>query len=68
MHTHPLLIAGRYVAGWVTARRPAATAGHGDRGALSLEWVGIAIILVTAALALGLFLTGKLSALEKEIP
>lgn len=37
-------------------------------GALSLEWVAIAIVLVTAALALAAFLTGKLSTLEHKIP
>jgi hypothetical protein len=40
----------------------------GERGALSLEWVAIAIVLVTAALALATFLTGKLGDLEKLIP
>jgi hypothetical protein len=39
-----------------------------ELGALSLEWVAIAIILVAAALALATFLTGKLGALESLIP
>jgi len=42
--------------------------GDLERGALSLEWVAIAIVLVTAALALATFLTGKLGDLEKLIP
>jgi hypothetical protein len=39
-----------------------------DCGALSLEWVAIAIVLVATALALAAFLTGKLGDLEKLIP
>jgi len=39
-----------------------------ESGALSLEWVAIAIVLVAAALALATFLAGKLGALESLIP
>jgi hypothetical protein len=39
-----------------------------ELGALSLEWVAIAIVLVAAALALATFLSGKLGDLEKLIP
>jgi hypothetical protein len=49
-------------------RFAAIRSGDLDRGALSLEWVAIAIVLVTAALALATFLTGKLGDLEKLIP
>jgi hypothetical protein len=54
----------------VTGLRPRIAAMRGDRelGALSLEWVAIAIVLVAAALALATFLTGKLGDLEKLIP
>lgn len=52
----------------VRARVAATQAGDPDAGALSLEWVAIAIVLVTAALALATFLTGKLSSLESLIP
>jgi hypothetical protein len=38
-----------------------------DRGALSLEWVVIAIGLVAAAVALGAFLKTKLSSMESNI-
>jgi hypothetical protein len=41
--------------------------GDLDRGALSLEWVVIAIGLVAAAVALGVFLKGKLSGMEAKI-
>jgi len=54
----------------VTGLRLRIAAMRGDRelGALSLEWVAIAIVLVAAALALATFLTGKLGDLEKLIP
>jgi hypothetical protein len=38
-----------------------------DRGALSLEWVVIAIGLVAAAVALGAFLKAKLGSMESNI-
>ena len=44
------------------------SANDPESGALSLEWVAIAIVLVTAAIALATFLTGKLGALESLIP
>ena len=56
-----------YVACQLRARLAAIRSGELDRGALSLEWVAIAIVLVAAALALATFLTGKLGALEKLI-
>jgi hypothetical protein len=49
-------------------RRIAVVRGDRELGALGLEWVAIAIVLVTAALALAAFLTGKLDDLEKLIP
>ncbi len=52
----------------VRARITAAKSGDPESGALSLEWVAIAIVLVTAALALATFLAGKLGALESLIP
>jgi hypothetical protein len=42
--------------------------GELDRGALSLEWVAIAFVLVTAAIGLGVFLTTKIGDFEKQIP
>jgi hypothetical protein len=52
----------------VSARLAAVKSTDPDSGALSLEWVAIAIILVAAALALATFLTGKLGTLESLIP
>jgi hypothetical protein len=67
METNPRVMALRQL---ITGLRLRIAAVRGDRelGALSLEWVAIAIVLVTAALALAAFLTGKLGDLEKLIP
>jgi hypothetical protein len=64
---HPAVVVFRYLTGQLRTRLTAVRSGELDRGALSLEWVAIAIVLVAAALALATFLTGKLSALEKLI-
>jgi len=67
MQTDPAVMALRHLITWLRLRI-AATRGDRELGALSLEWVAIAIVLVTAALALAAFLTGKLGDLEKLIP
>jgi hypothetical protein len=68
MHTDPTVAALRYLFTQLRVRIAAVRSGELERGALSLEWVAIAIVLVTAALALATFLTGKLGDLEKLIP
>jgi hypothetical protein len=68
MHTDPTAAALRYLITQLRVRIAAVRSGDLERGALSLEWVAIAIVLVTAALALATFLTGKLGDLEKLIP
>jgi hypothetical protein len=68
MQTDPRVAALRYLMTQLTGRFAAIRSGDLDRGALSLEWVAIAIVLVTAALALATFLTGKLHDLESLIP
>ncbi|HTA07946.1 MAG TPA: hypothetical protein VK836_05535 [Streptosporangiaceae bacterium] len=68
MQTDPQLIAIRYLVTRLRARVAAVRSGDPEAGALSLEWVAIAIVLVTAALALATFLAGKLGALESLIP
>jgi len=68
MNPDPQLPALRYLITQLRVRLAAIRSGGLDRGALSLEWVAIAIVLVTAALALATFLTGKLGDLEKLIP
>jgi hypothetical protein len=67
MQTDPQLIAS-YLITQLRARVAAIRSGDPEAGALSLEWVAIAIVLVTAALALATFLAGKLGALESLIP
>ncbi len=62
------LTALHYLYAQVRTRLAKIRADGADAGALSLEWVAIAIVLVAAALALATFLTGKLSDLEKLIP
>jgi hypothetical protein len=68
MHTDPRMAALRYLIVQLRVRLAAVRSGDLELGALSLEWVAIAIVLVTAALALATFLTGKLGNLEKLIP
>jgi hypothetical protein len=68
MNTDPTAAALRYLNTQLRVRIAAVRSGDLERGALSLEWVAIAIVLVTAALALATFLTGKLGDLEKLIP
>ncbi len=68
MQTDPRLVAVRYLMMQVRSRVAAVRAGDAQAGALSLEWVAIAIVLVTAALALATFLAGKLGDLESLIP
>jgi hypothetical protein len=68
MPIDPTSTAVQYLAVQVRARFARARTGAPDAGALSLEWVAIAIVLVVAALALATFLTGKLHDLEKLIP
>jgi hypothetical protein len=68
MNTDPTTAALRYLITQLRVRIAAVRSGDLERGALSLEWVAIAIVLVTAALALATFLTGKLGDLEKLIP
>jgi hypothetical protein len=67
MQTDPQLIAS-YLITQLRARVAVIRSGDAEAGALSLEWVAIAIVLVTAALALATFLAGKLGALESLIP
>jgi hypothetical protein len=68
MPTDPTRAAVAYLAAQFRLRLTRVRSGGLDRGALSLEWVAIAIVLVATALALAVFLTGKLGDLEKLIP
>ena len=68
MQNDPRITAVWYVRAKLRARLTAVGSDDPASGALSLEWVAIAIVLVTAALALATFLTGKLGTLESLIP
>jgi hypothetical protein len=68
MQTDPRVIAVHYLMLQLRSRIAAIKSGDSQAGALSLEWVAIAIVLVTAALALAVFLAGKLGNLESLIP
>lgn len=68
MQTDPRLLAVRYLLMQLRSRIAAVRSADSQAGALSLEWVAIAIVLVTAALALATFLAGKLGNLESLIP
>jgi hypothetical protein len=68
MRTDPRVMAVQHLVAKLRARLDAVRSDNPAAGALSLEWVAIAIVLVTAALALATFLTGKLGTLESLIP
>lgn len=68
MQGDPRITAARYLMQHVQTRIATLKSRDPESGALSLEWVAIAVVLVAAALALATFLAGKLSALESLIP
>lgn len=61
-------IGARYLMARARSTIDAVKSSDPESGALSLEWVAIAIVLVAAALALATFLAGKLGTLESLIP
>jgi hypothetical protein len=67
MQTDPTLVVLQYLMTRLKARFAAVRSGELDRGALSLEWVAIAFVLVAAAIGLATFLTGKLHTMEGHI-
>lgn len=68
MLTDSQVPAARRLLALVHSRIAAMKSSDLESGALTLEWVAIAIVLVAAALALATFLAGKLGALESLIP
>jgi len=64
----PLLTAVRYLLLRARARAGAAASGHPESGAITLEWIVIAGILVAAAIAAGAFFTGAITRYEGKIP
>ena len=68
MYSSPLSIAITYLCGRIQQRIRSDPDGGPESGALSLEWVVIAVILVGAAATLAVFLTKELGVWENQIP
>jgi hypothetical protein len=64
----PLLLCVTYLITRARQRIRSAAGGHPESGALSLEWIVIAGILVVAAVAAGAFFTTQISSWESKIP
>jgi len=64
----PLWTIVRYLLLRARARADAALDGHPESGAITLEWIVIAGILVVAAVAAGVFFTGEVTKYEGKIP
>jgi hypothetical protein len=64
----PLWLAVRYLLDRAWCRARAALDGNPESGALTLEWLVIAFILVAAAGTVAAFLTGKIREWEHKVP
>jgi hypothetical protein len=64
----PMLLTLRYLRDRARCRLRAALDGDPEAGALTLEWIVIAGILVLAAIAAGAFFTGVIAKYESKIP
>ena len=64
----PLLLCVTYLITQARQRARRARDGDPESGALSLEWIVIAGILVVAAVAAGAFFTSQISAWEHTSP
>lgn len=64
----PLWLAVRYLLDSAYCRARAALDGNPESGALTLEWLVIAGILVAAAGVTAVFLSGKIKEWEGKIP
>ncbi len=65
---NPLWFAIRYLLDRARWRARAALDGDPQSGAITLEWIVIAGILVAAAVAAGVFFVGKIKQYESNIP
>ncbi len=65
---NPLWFAICYLIGRARCRARAALNGDPESGAITLEWIVIAGILVAAAVAAGVFFVGKIKSYESKIP
>jgi len=66
--TNPLWFAITYLLDQARWRARAALDGDPQSGAITLEWIVIAGILVAAAVAAGVFFVGKIKQYESKIP
>jgi hypothetical protein len=64
----PMWTVVRYLLLRARARADAVLDGHPESGAITLEWIVIAGILVVAAVAAGVFFTGEITKYEAKIP
>lgn len=64
----PLWFCVTYLVGRARQRARSALDGHPESGALTLEWIVIAGILVAAATGAAFFFAGKISEFESKIP
>jgi hypothetical protein len=65
---NPLWFAVIYLVDRARWRARAARAGDPQSGAITLEWIVIAGILVLAAVAAGAFFVNKIHAYESKVP
>jgi hypothetical protein len=65
---NPLWLTARYLFDRARCRARCALDGNPESGALTLEWIVIAGILVVAAVAAGAFFTSQISTWEAKIP
>jgi hypothetical protein len=64
----PVWIAVTYLVGRARSRAQSAREGHPESGALSLEWIVIAVLLVAAATAAAVFFNNAITAESGKLP
>ena len=64
----PMWLAARYLLACACRRARKALDGHPESGALTLEWLVIAGILVAAATVTAVFLHAKIAEWESKVP
>ncbi|HUZ22391.1 MAG TPA: hypothetical protein VMV07_01350 [Streptosporangiaceae bacterium] len=67
MYSNPLWFCVTYLTGRARQRALAARAGHPESGALTLEWIVIAGILVTAAVAAAIVFKKAITGFESKL-
>jgi hypothetical protein len=67
MYPDPVWSGVTYLIGRARQRARAALDGNPESGALTLEWIVIAFVLVAAAAGTAAWLTGKIGSLENKV-